>query len=204
MDFCGIIRFVLERAKSTAEALEIFRSVPISYDLEVEPGTVGYNGRNHFLIADPIGHAVNWADEKNCFMKRLSVGKGFHITNFPLSFKAADCNRHPILKKGMTDVRGPASAMKLLEKSQQTITLWSCVYDLKRLTMELCIDLDFHFTFRFDFKKKDRRRRTERITALGMGIPGKGILLAPEDLPHRRGAEEERSLITPLPCPGLS
>ena len=115
MDFCGIIRFVLERARSTAEALEIFRSVPISYDLEVEPGTVGHNIRNHFLIADPSGHTVNWADEKNCFTRRLSVGKGFHITNFPLSFKAADCNRHPILKKGMTDVRGPASAMKLLE-----------------------------------------------------------------------------------------
>ncbi|MEC9124071.1 MAG: hypothetical protein VX969_07995, partial [Verrucomicrobiota bacterium] len=72
----------------------------------------------------------------------------------PLSFKAADCNRHHIIKKGMTDVRGPASAMKLLEKSQQPITLWSCVYDLKRLTMELCIDLDFDFTFRFDFKEK--------------------------------------------------
>jgi len=154
MDFCGIIRFVLERAKSTAEALEIFRSVPISYDLEVEPGTVGYNVRNHFLIADPTGHAVNWADEKNCFTRRLSAGKGFHITNSPFSFKAADCNRHPILKKGMPDVRGPASAMKLLEKSQQTITLWSCVYDLKRLTMELCIDLDFNFTFRFDFREK--------------------------------------------------
>ena len=122
--------------------------------MDVEPGTAGYNVRNHFLIADPSGHAVNWADEKNCFTKRLSVGKGFHITNFPLSFKAVDCNRHPILKKGMADVRGPASAMKLLEKSQQPITLWSCVYDLKRLTMELCIDLDFSFRFRFDFREK--------------------------------------------------
>ena len=44
--------------------------------------------------------------------------------------------------------------MKLLEKSQQTITLWSCVYDLKRLTMELCIDLDFNFKFHFDFREK--------------------------------------------------
>ena len=74
--------------------------------------------------------------------------------NKAISFKAADWNRHPILKKGMADVRSPASAMKLLEKSQQPITLWSCVYDLKRLTMELCIDLDFNFKFRFDFKEK--------------------------------------------------
>ena len=34
--------------RSTAEALEIFRSVPISYDLEVEPGTVGHNIRQSF------------------------------------------------------------------------------------------------------------------------------------------------------------
>ena len=41
--------------------------------------------------------------------------------------KAADCDRHPILKKGMVAAQGPASAMKLLGKSQQSITLWSCV-----------------------------------------------------------------------------
>ena len=154
MDFCGIIRFVLERAKSTAEALQIFRSIPIHYDLNGKPETVGYNVRCHFLIADPSGHAVNWADEKNCFTRRLARGKGFPITNFPLSFKAADCNRYPILKKGMPDVRGSASAMKLLEKAKQPTTLWSCVYDLNRLRIELCIDLDFGFKFNFDFRKK--------------------------------------------------
>ena len=80
----------------------------------------------------------------------------------------------------MTDVRGPASAMKL-EKSQQTITLWSCVYDLKRLTMELCIDLDFDFTFRFDFKKKiaeGERAGFGELRLEGYGHPGKRILLA--------------------------
>ena len=190
MDFCGIIRFVLERAKSTAEALEIFRSVPISYDLDGEPGTVGYNVRNHFLIADPTGHAVNWADEKNCFTRRLSAGKGFHITNFPLSFKAADCNRHPILKKGMADVRGPASAMKLLEKSQQTITLWSCVYDLKRLTMELCIDLDFDFTFRFDFKEKIGGANGTSVS--GSCASGKGLAI-----PGKRNSSFQKRSTTP-------
>jgi len=69
--------------------------------------------------------------------------------NKAISAKAADCDRHPILKKEMVAAQGPASAMKILEKSQQTITLWSCVYDLKRLTMELCIDLDFSFRMPF-------------------------------------------------------
>lgn len=148
MDFCGIIRFVLERAKSTAEALQIFRSIHIHYDLNGKPDTVGYNVRCHFMVADPSGHAVNWADENNCFTRRLAKGKGFPITNFPLSFKAADCDRYPILKKGMEDVRGSASAMKLLEKAKQSTSLWSSVYDLKRLRIELCIDLDFGFKFR--------------------------------------------------------
>ena len=54
----------------------------------------------------------------------------------------------------MPDVRGSASAMKLLEKAKQPTTLWSCVYDLKRLRIELCIDLDFGFKFNFDFREK--------------------------------------------------
>ena len=176
------------------------RSVPISYDLEVEPGTVGHNIRNHFLIADPSGHTVNWADEKNCFTRRLSVGKGFPYHQLPLSFKAADCNRHPILKKGMTDVR-VGFRDEALEKSQQTITLWSCVYDLKRLTMELCIDLDFDFTFRFDFKKKIAEG--ERHVGFGncgsgrdTGILGKGILL-PKKIYHT--AEELKKKIPDHP-----
>ena len=59
--------------------------------------------------------------------------------------------------------------------------------------MELCIDLDFDFTFRFDFKKKI----AEGERHVGLVVKD---ALAPEDLPHRRGAEEERSLITPLPA----
>ena len=74
------------------------------------------------------------------FMQRRYRPEERVPANKAISDKSVDCDRHPILKKGMPDVWGPASAMKLLEKSQQTITLWSCVYDLKRLTMELCID----------------------------------------------------------------
>ena len=163
LDIFGIIRFVLERAKSTAEALEILRATPISYHHDQGPGTVGHNIRAHYLIADPTGHVVNWADDKNFFRRRLSVGKGFPITNFPLSAKGiADSDdyipmggdRYDILKKGMKSVRGPRSAMQLLDKTQQPTTLWSCVYDLKRLTMELCIDLDYDFSFHFDFREK--------------------------------------------------
>ena len=54
----------------------------------------------------------------------------------------------------MPDVRGSSSAMKLLEKAKQPTTLWSSVYDLNRLRIELCIDLDFGFKFNFDFRKK--------------------------------------------------
>jgi len=154
LDIFGIIRYALERAKSTAEALEILRSTPISHQQGQAPGTTGYNVRAHYLIADPTGQVASWAEEENCFRRRLSVGKGFPMTNFPLSFKAEDCDRYDILKKGMDSVRGPRSAMQLLEKAQQVTTLWSCVYDLKRLTMELCIDLDYDFSFRFDFRKK--------------------------------------------------
>ena len=106
MDIFGIIRFALERAKSTAEALEILRSTPISYQQGQAPGTVGYNVRAHYLIADPKGHVASWAEEENCFRRRLSVGKGFPMTNFPLSFKADDCDRYKILLKGMDSVRG--------------------------------------------------------------------------------------------------
>ena len=163
LDIFGIIRFVLERAKSTAEALEILRATPISYHHDQGPGTVGHNIRAHYLIADPKGHVASWAEEENCFRRRLSVGKGFPMTNFPLSAKnIADTDdyipmggdRYDILKKGMDSVRGPRSAMQLLDKSQQPTTLWSCVYDLKRLTMELCIDLDYDFSFHFDFREK--------------------------------------------------
>ena len=56
--------------------------------------------------------------------------------NKDISDKAADCNRHPISQEGDDRRQGPSSAMKLLEKSRQTITLWSCVYNLKCHTAE--------------------------------------------------------------------
>ncbi len=144
MDELGIVRFVLERAESTKEALEIFNSLPVAYK------RVRQNIRTHYLLADSSGNVATWGEKENERRRRLSVDRGFVLTNFPLSAPIVNCWRYNEAVQRMGGVRGPRSAMKLLQRVKQRLTVWSAVFDLNRLKMTLCIGPDYDFQYNFD------------------------------------------------------
>ena len=148
MDFCGIIRFVLERAKSTAEALK-------SFARSQSPTIWRWSQDGKTTLNCSFYRRSNWpcrelGRTEELFCSPPSVGRlPYH--QLPPS-RPPTATVIPSSRKEWPTL-GSVLRDEASEKSQQP-SRFGRVYDLKRLTMELCIDLDFEFKFRFDFKER--------------------------------------------------
>lgn len=135
----GIIRYVLERAATTEQALHIFHQFSLDYRL------TSWNFHHHHLIADAQGHVAVYEEGYPVESRRLLRSQWEAITNVGQGMDRLICPRYQAVATSL-DQAAPTieTAMQLLEQVRQgELTVWSAVYQLKELTLGLCADGDY-------------------------------------------------------------
>lgn len=133
----GVQRLVLDEARTTAEAVEIVRSVDL--DFTGGPGL-------HYLVADRHGAAaVIECDGGEYYVEERPEDQpwmcleNFHMAAVPVEEREqqrrwSTCARTLGEAGGVVDLEG---ALDLLDEVRQGITQWSSVYDLAAGTVEV-------------------------------------------------------------------
>ena len=123
-----IIRLMLDHAKTVSEAIAVIRQ----YNVDFAGGPP-----LHYLLADPSGQAatVEWKDGSLQVIGNpvpWQVTTNFYLVGASEQMKTQDRRyRTAATWLQAADGRmGPAEAMLLLERIEQTITQWSIVYDM--------------------------------------------------------------------------
>jgi hypothetical protein len=122
------IRLLLDRARDVEEAIRLLEE----YNIEMEDPPI------HYLVADRSGDSaiVEFVGGE---MKVIRGGEPWQvITNFIITGSTAPtqapCDRYRAAYDGLSSAEGrvsTAEAMELLERSSQTSTIWSTVYNLE-------------------------------------------------------------------------
>jgi len=147
MDELGAIRFVLERATTTQEAVKIMDTISLNNSY------LDYFLRIHFLIADSDGNIAFYQSGDQTIFKSLENGPGEVITNFPKSANIGNCRRYNTVSEHFDEVKGMETALKLLEQvKQDDYTIWSAVFNLNSLEVWLCIETDYKITHKFSIQ----------------------------------------------------
>ena len=136
-----IIRLMLDRAKTTDEALQLFGQFNI----------VKSGGPNiHYLIADADGKSavIELKDGKTNIIRGDSNWQS--ATNFYLTGQSkplTQCRRFAQIHRVMTNKQGSLSQeqiFKLLKNVSQQNTQWSVVYDMKKKEAHVATDRNFN------------------------------------------------------------
>ena len=144
MNELGAIRFVLERATTTEEAIKLMDTISLNNSY------LDYFLRLHFLIADSEGNITFYQSGDKTLFKFLKKGQGDAITNFPKSVNIGNCSRYNTVSKHVDEVDNMETALKLLEKvNQDDYTIWSAVFNLNSLEVWLCLENDYNKTYKF-------------------------------------------------------
>ncbi|MDO4466030.1 MAG: C45 family peptidase [Bacillota bacterium] len=145
----NVPRLILDTCQSVEEATELLATYDIHSD---------FNYPYHFFICDKSGKSrvVEWVEnemvvvEDNCATNfQLAPGKeyGFGIGQ----------ERYDIVKEGLKkEAIDEKQAMMLLEDAVSVWngdwgTQWSCVFNLEKLTLDICIDVDYSKSYSFSF-----------------------------------------------------
>lgn len=149
IDELGAIRFVLERANSTQEAVTLFNAI------HLQNSFLEYGIKLHFLIVDKDANVCVYQIEQNNLVKALDI-KGEAITNFSRYEKTDNeaCWRYDAISENIHHIDTMPDAMKLLKKIKQDITIWSSVFNLNSLQIWLCVEQDYSFKHKFVFQEE--------------------------------------------------
>lgn len=147
IDELGAIRFVLERASTTQEAIALLDV------LHLQDSFLEYKIRLHFLIVDKNANSCVYQIGQKNSVKPLNNINGEAITNFSHYEKSSEvCWRYNAIGENIQHVDNMSSAMRLLKKIKQDITIWSSVFNLNTLQIWLCIEQDYSFKHKFVFQ----------------------------------------------------
>lgn len=152
LDEFGVIRFVLERASTTQQALAILDSVEI-VPHEIEP----YIRLQYFLI-DRHGEFCIIAGREKTAIKKLDATTFATITNFPLSLEdRVVCDRYAILQRDIPQLINEREALALVEAVSTELTVYSCLYSLTQKTFRICTERDFQTIVNFSLEQEITR-----------------------------------------------
>lgn len=141
----GIMRQVLDHARTMDEAVEVIRSYNIDFD-----GGPGL----HYLVADAAGSSavVEFVDGR---LRVVPGDGGWQVMeNFPLT-TVADRSGFPRYNAAAARLAGgggaltPAESMALLGSVAQGHTQWSAVYDLSERSVRLAMGRDYDVVHEF-------------------------------------------------------
>jgi len=141
----GAIRVILDKARTTEEAVNILKK----YNIYFPVGT-----SIHFLIADMSGDSavVEFLDKGMVVMRNQEPWQA--ATNYYLApgKEAHNCFRYQRATEVLQKAQGkltPAEAMELLKNIKMGCTQWSIVYDMKNLSLDVCLNTNYTKVYTF-------------------------------------------------------
>jgi hypothetical protein len=151
MNDFGLIRFVLERASSSGEALLMAEKFKLDYMVGK-----GYP-KIHYLFADAQGNVALYEEGVNSSVKKLGKAEWEAITGFSVGNKQK-CDRYDKIKLVLESkyVGNAEQAKNLLAQVRQNTTVWSSVYDLSKKEFGICIEQDYNHTYMFNLAEELR------------------------------------------------
>jgi predicted choloylglycine hydrolase len=140
----GVIRVLLDHASNLDEAVEILSS----YNILIADPPI------HYLITDASGDSVivEFVDGE---MKLYRSSEYNIITNFVLTGLdlpgESHCDRYNSVYSELTgnEMSSSDNAFNLLEGSSQSNTIWSCVYDIDSLTVQIVMGRNYETSYTF-------------------------------------------------------
>jgi hypothetical protein len=145
----GIIRQVLDHARSVDEAVAIFEQ----YNIDFSGGPP-----IHYLIADPGGKAV-LIEFNEGKMVQLPNDTPWHLATNHLRYGAqgdGGCPRYRALSEKLTATNGQldtSSALQLLSQVSQGGTQWSVVYNMTSGDVSVVMGQSYQTTYPFHLNK---------------------------------------------------
>jgi len=145
MNDLGLIKFILERAKTTEEALTILKTFKINY-MEDE-----YYPKIHYFIVDKTGELGIYEADEFEEISNLDICGWKSITNYSLN-KPIECDRMDIIKSEFQSkkILDDDFTIKLLGKLKMDNSVWSTIYNISNNTMQLFIEKDIQHSFTFN------------------------------------------------------
>lgn len=140
------IRLLLDRARDVEEAIGLLEA----FNIEMEDPPI------HYLVADRSG-ASAIVEFVGGEMRVIRGGEPWQvITNFVVTGSnaptQAPCDRYRAAYDGLDSAEGRVSmaeAMELLERSSQTSTIWSTVYNLETGEVDIVVGHNYDRVHRF-------------------------------------------------------
>lgn len=149
-DEFGIIKFILERASTTQDAIEILDWA------DAMPHGVEPYIRLQYFIVDSSGIFCIVSGQERTGIKQLGPEEFGILTNFPLSLRnRIACDRFSAIERQISLIDDEGQAMTLIEQvSQEKFTVYSCLYSLNEKIVDICIERDFKSVIRFCLNKE--------------------------------------------------
>ncbi|MBN2548537.1 MAG: linear amide C-N hydrolase [Anaerolineales bacterium] len=146
----GLIRQVLDRARTVDEALEILES----YNIDMSGGPA-----IHYLVADRLGKAALAEFYQGELVITHNAQPWQMATNFLRASISGDpqgkCWRYDRIAEEITANQGrliPAQAMQLLQNVSQENTQWSVVYDMSSGQVQVAIGRSYQQVYTFSLE----------------------------------------------------
>lgn len=148
-DEFGIIRFILERASTTREAVAIFngcRTVPHG----VEPYV-----RIQYLIVDRFGESCIISGKYTSAIEKLDTDSFMALTNVsPMPGSVVSCDRLTEIQATILDINSTKEAIGLLQRVSLESTVYSCLYTLHQNRVSVFVEKDFTSPIMFDISEE--------------------------------------------------
>ena len=139
-----VIRLLLDYAANIDEVIELLSG----YNVVMADPPI------HYLVADANGESMIIEFVDNEMRIYRSAGSGI-ITNFIVTGldlpSSSPCDRYNTIYYGLmeNDVLSKETAFRLLNDSSQPNTIWSCVYDIKNLSVHVVMGRNFENVYTF-------------------------------------------------------
>lgn len=154
-----MIKGVLDYCKNVFEAIQFFNKYNLQ-DIDEESSL-------HYMITDAQGDSIiiEYLDNKMFIIKPYGIEKikYLYVTNFFLSKPIKEgnnigLNRFNILKEKIKDdtIMENNVAMNLLNEVKQNSTLWSNIYNTKKLTVITALRRKYDVLFEFNVRKPNK------------------------------------------------
>ena len=149
LDEFGAIRFVLERASTTRQAVAILDRA------EIVPHGIEPYIRLQYVIIDQSGEFCIISGQEKTAIQKLDATTFATITNFPLSLRdTVVCDRFATLQRDVPTILTEDEAIALLESVSTELTAYSCLYSLTQKAVKISVECDFQTILSFSLEKE--------------------------------------------------
>lgn len=145
MNDLGLIKYILERATTAQEALDIAKRHKLDYMQDA------FYPKVHYMFVDKNSNVIIYEEDKFEKHVNLNINEGEVITNFAY-YNMLPCDRNDKVKEHFKNGISDENQAKLIleEVKQESSTVYSAIYNLELGFIRLWIEQDYKYEHRFN------------------------------------------------------